>query len=76
MVAVIDAKRLEFMDELDIVDACDLMDPDSKKWERISDLVMQVGFSPCLRDGPMMHDYCLIADYHARSGMNWQAYWK
>jgi hypothetical protein len=38
--ALVDPKRDEYMDELDSVDACDLMDPDMTKWTRISKKVM------------------------------------
>jgi hypothetical protein len=33
MLALVDAKRDEYMDELDTVDARDLMDPDVTKWK-------------------------------------------
>jgi hypothetical protein len=82
MLVLVVAKREEFMDELDTVDARDLMDPDVTKWRRISDKVMAVGFSPCLRDHSMckskwhllLPEYRRIADYHARIGTNKEVY--
>jgi hypothetical protein len=83
MLALVDAKREEFMEELDIVDARDLMDPETTKWTHISDRVMAAGFSPCLRDHAMykskwhliIPDYRRIVDHHARIGTNGQVYW-
>jgi hypothetical protein len=48
MLALVDAKRDEYMDELDSIDAQDLMDPDVMKWSRISERVMAAGYSPCI----------------------------
>lgn len=50
MLALIDAKRDEYMVELDLVDAHDLMDLETSKWTRISERVMAFGYSPCVRD--------------------------
>jgi hypothetical protein len=83
MLALVAAKREEFMDELDTVDARDLMDPDVTKWRRISDKVMAAGFSPCWRDHSMckskwhllLPEYRRIANYHARTGTSKEAYW-
>jgi hypothetical protein len=38
------------MDEFDVVDTRDLMDPETIKWTRISERVMASGHSPCVRD--------------------------
>jgi hypothetical protein len=73
--ALVDPKRDEYMDELDSVDACDLMDPDMTKWTRISKKVMATGYSPYVRDHAMckskwhllIPEYRHIADYHART---------
>jgi hypothetical protein len=83
MLALVDAKRDEYMDELDTVDARDLMDPDVTKWKWISDVVMSAGHSPCIRDHAMckskwhllIPDYCRIGDYHARTWINREVYW-
>jgi hypothetical protein len=83
MLALVDAKRDEYFDELETVDARDLMDPDVTKWSRISDKVMARGHSPCVRDHAMckskwhllIPDYRRIADYHARTGTNTELYW-
>ena len=48
MLALVDAKRKEYMDEINSVDALDLMVPDMMKWTCISDIVMAAGYSPCL----------------------------
>jgi hypothetical protein len=50
MLALVDAKRKEYMDEFDVVDTRDLMDPETIKWTRISERVMASGHSPCVRD--------------------------
>jgi hypothetical protein len=65
MLALVDAKREEYMDEIDSVDAHDLMDLDMTKWTRISDRVMAAGYSPCLRDHTMckLKWHLLILDY-------------
>ncbi|KAG0565380.1 hypothetical protein KC19_8G185700 [Ceratodon purpureus] len=82
--ALIGAKREMFLEELDTVDGRDLMTPDTSKWLRVSQCVMQAGFSPCLRDGPacktkwnqMIPDNKKIADYLSRTGRNSLDYWE
>lgn len=77
------AKRDMFLEELDIIDGKDLMNPEARKWVRVSQHVMCVGFSPCLCDGPayktkwnqLILDYKRIADYKARIGRNEADYW-
>lgn len=82
MLVLIAAKREEFMDELDTIDARDLMDSNVTKWRRISDKVMAAGFSPCLRDHAknkskwylILPEYRRIVDYYARTGINKEVY--
>ena len=70
-------------EEKDLVDAWDLMGPDSTKWLRISNEVMRAGFSPCLCDGPacktkwnqILLDYKKLSDYFNRIGRNVPNYW-
>jgi hypothetical protein len=50
--ALIAAKRELFLEELDVVDGRDLMNPEASKWIRVSQHVMRAGHSPCMRDGP------------------------
>ena len=81
--ALIAAKREMHFEEKDVVDARDLMGPDSTKWLRISQEVMRAGFSPCLRDGPacktkwnqILPEYKKISDYFGRTGRNVPNYW-
>jgi hypothetical protein len=66
------------MEEIDIPDGRDLMTTDVNRWLRVSTLLMDAGFSPCLRDGPscktkwhqILPDYKRIADYHSRTSTN------
>lgn len=51
MIALVDAKREEFLKELDAIDGRDLMNPKITKWSRISDKVMASGFSTHHGDG-------------------------
>ena len=84
MIALVDAKREEFLEELDVVDGRDLMDSEVTKWSRISDKIMASGFSMYYRDGMackgkwhlILPDYRRVADYHARTGINDEDYWK
>jgi hypothetical protein len=46
MLALVAAKREEYMDEVETVDTRDLMDPNVTKWSRISERVMSAGYSP------------------------------
>jgi hypothetical protein len=81
--ALVDAKREEYINELDTIDACDLMDPDVTKWTHISEKFMAVGYSPCFHDHAMCKskwhliilEYRRIADYHSRTGTNKEVYW-
>ena len=51
MIALVDAKREEFLEVLDVVDTRDLMDPEVTKWSRISNKIMASDFSMHYRDG-------------------------
>lgn len=81
--ALISAKREIYIRALDTIDARDLFDPETSQWARVSDAVMKAGHSPCIRDGPscktkwnlVIPDYRRIADFHARTGTNEEAYW-
>lgn len=83
MVALVNAKRDEFLEELDVVDGRDLMHSEATKWTRISEKVMAAGFSSHFRDGTtckgkwhlILPYYREIADYHARTGINSEDYW-
>ena len=83
MIALVDAKREEFLEELDTIDRRDLMESEVTKWSRISDKIMAFGFSTHFRDGMackgkwhlILPDYRRIADYHARTGINDENYW-
>jgi hypothetical protein len=83
MLALVEAKREEYIDELDTINARDLMEPDVTKWTRISEKVMAVGYSPCFRDHAMckskwhliISEYRCIADYYSRMGTNMEVYW-
>ena len=78
------AKREMFFEDMDSVDACDLMTPDTTKWLRISQEVMRAGHSPCLRDGAacktkwnqLLPAYKTISDYLNRTGRNVPDYWE
>ena len=50
MIALVDIKREEFLEELDIIDGCDLMDSAVIRWSCISDKIMASGFSTHFRD--------------------------
>ena len=73
MIALVDAKRDEYLEELDAIDGCDLMDSEVTKWSRISEKIMSSGFSTHFRDGMackgkwhlLLPDYRRVADYHA-----------
>ena len=43
MLALLDAKHEEFLEELDVVDGRDLMDFEVTKWSHISDKVLAPG---------------------------------
>ena len=59
------------------------MTPENTKWLRISQAVMQAGFSPCVRDpsqcktkwNQILPDYKRLADYFSKTGRNVPYYW-
>lgn len=73
-----------FLEDLDTVDARDLMTPENSKWMRISQEVMHAGLSSCIHDGPacktkwnqVIPDYKRTADYHNRTGRSVPKYWE
>ena len=75
VLALVDAMQLLYLEDLDTVDAWDLMTSDATKWKQVSDHVMRVGFLPCLRDGPacktkwnqVILNYRQICDDHSRN---------
>ena len=83
VLALINAKHEMFLEDIDTIDGRDLMTPENTKWNRISDEVMKVGYSPCIRDGPacktkwnqLLLDYKRIVDYLSRTGRNVPDYW-
>jgi len=80
---LVKAKRDKFIEELDIVNNQDLMNPDANKWVRINIEVMRAGYSPCMRDGPtcktkwnqLIPNYKRIADFFTRTSINGLDYW-
>ena len=80
---LVNIKRDMYLEEIDTVDARDLMNPDATKWFRVSQEVMKAGFSPCVRDAvacktkwnQIIPDYKRIADFFARTGRNGKDYW-
>jgi hypothetical protein len=51
MIALVDAKREKYLEELDTIDWRDLMESEVTKWSRISDKIMVSGFSTHFFDG-------------------------
>jgi hypothetical protein len=82
--ALISTKRELYMEELDMPDSHDLMTTDVNKWLGVSMLVMDSGFSPCMRDASscktkwhqILPNYKRIANYHSRTGTNTSDYWE
>lgn len=82
--ALISAKREMYLEELDTVDGRDLMTPETRKWDRIAHQIMQLGVSPCMRDGAacktkwnqLIPDYRKISDSLNRSDLNNADYWE
>ena len=80
--ALVNIKRDMYLEEIDIVDARDLMNPDATKWFRVSQEVMKADFSPCVRDAiacktkwnQIIPDYKRIANFFARTGRNGEDY--
>jgi hypothetical protein len=78
MMTLAAAKRDEFLNELDVVDQRELMDPESSKWERIASRVdaTLAGQPHIYRSGPackykwqsMLQEYKKLADFHHETG--------
>ena len=83
VMALVNAKREMHLEEMDAVDAQDLMNADSRKWQRVSEKVMKCGLSPCTHDAAayktkwnqIVPDYKRIADFFVRTGRNGADYW-
>ena len=83
IIALIAAKRIMFLEEVDTIDGRDLMTPENTKWLLISNQVMRAGFSPCVRDRPackskwnqLLPNFKRIADYLSRTSRNVPDYW-
>ena len=81
--ALVNAKRDMFLEELDTVDGRDLMTPEATKWQQVSEEVMKCSFSPCTCNGAscktkwhqIILDYKRIADFFARTGRNGADFW-
>jgi hypothetical protein len=56
MITLVDAKREEFLEELDTIDGRDLMDSEVTKWSCISDKIMASCFSTHFCDGMAYKD--------------------
>lgn len=69
MLAIVDAKRDEFLEMFDAMNGPDLMHSEATKRTRISKDVMEAGFSS------HFPDYYRVADYYARIGINSKDYW-
>jgi hypothetical protein len=83
ILALVAAKREEFLDRQQVTDARELFDPETSHWQRISLSVMRAGLSPVVRDAGacktkwnlLVPDYRRIADSQKRTGTNEQVYW-
>ena len=72
MIALVDAKREEFLKELDAIDGRNLMDTEVTKWSWILDKIMASDFFTHYGDGMackvkwhlIIHDYRRVADYY------------
>lgn len=73
-----EAKRLEHLEEMEVIDARDLMSTDVTKWGKIAIEVNTITGGGVLREGPackhkwqsVMSDFKRIADYHKGTGRN------
>jgi hypothetical protein len=80
---MVDCKEAEHLEELDMDDSRDLMQPETSKWTRIAAKVNAAGNGPCHRDGAackykwqtLLSDYKKIADFHSGIGVNEEEYW-
>lgn len=84
ILALVEAKREEYIEELDIVDARDLIVTDVSKWTRIATKVSNTTGGDVTREGPackhkwqsIMSDYKRIADFHGATGRNEEEYFQ
>lgn len=83
MLALMDVKRDEFLEELDVVDGRDLMDSEVTKWALMSEKVMNPGYSSHMCDGTackgkwqlLLPNYRKVANYHTRTWIDFEDYW-
>jgi hypothetical protein len=84
MLALVRAKRAEFIEELEADDPRLFMNSEMTKWERISVSVSSTDGIECIRTAEackykwqtLMPDYKRIADLHKETGMNSLAYFE
>jgi hypothetical protein len=84
MVALVRAKRAEFMDELEADDPRELMNPEMSKWHKISVAVNAVQGISCYRSPEackykwqtLLPEYKRVADVHKDTGVNSTLYFE
>jgi hypothetical protein len=84
MLALVRAKRAEFMEELEADDPTDLMNPKMSKWQKISVVVNAVQGISCYRSPEackykwqtLLHEYKRVADVHKDTGVNSTLYFE
>jgi hypothetical protein len=84
MLALVQAKRQEFIDELEADDPRLLMNSEMTKWERVSISVSAMAGIECKRTAEackykwqiLMPDYKRVADLHKEIGTNSMAYFE
>lgn len=82
ILALVEAKRLEHLEEMEVIDARDLMSTDVTKWGKIAREVNAITGGGVVREGPAckhkwtstMADFKRIADYHKGTGRNAEEY--
>ena len=83
IMALVEAKRLEHLEEMEVIDARDLMSTDVTKWGKIALEVNAITGGGVIREGPAckhkwtstMSDFKRIADYHKGTGRNEEEYY-
>lgn len=82
IMALVEAKRLEHLEEMEVIDARDLMFTDVTKWGKIALEVNAISWGEVVREGPAckhkwqstMSDFKRIVDYHKGTGRNEEEY--
>jgi hypothetical protein len=80
---MVDCKEVEHLEELDMDDSRDLMQPETSKWTSIAAKVNAAGNGPCHQDGAackykwqtLLSYYKKIVDFHSGTGVNEEEYW-